>query len=88
MATLTKRFETRLDQATDDLITKAAELTHVSKSAFVTRAARIEAERVVARTETTFMDPEVFDSLINSLDVPDEAPRLTERLRRLPRIGQ
>ncbi|MEJ7705943.1 MAG: DUF1778 domain-containing protein [Nocardioidaceae bacterium] len=84
--TLTKRFEARLDQATDELITKAAELLHVTKSAFVTRAARAEAEKVVARADVTLMAPDVFDALVTSLDVPDEAPELVEKLSKLPRL--
>ena len=31
------------------------------------------------------MAPEVFDSLVASLDAADEAPELAERLSRLPR---
>ena len=46
--TLTRRLEARLDEDTDELITRAAELMHVSKSAFVTQVVRAEAERVVA----------------------------------------
>ena len=84
--TMTKRFEARLDQATDELITKAAELLHVTKSAFVTSAARAEAEKVVARADVTLMAPDVFDALVASLDVSDEAPELAEKLSKLPRL--
>ena len=45
----TRRFELRTDETTDQLISEAAELLHVSKTAFVTDAARQAAERVVAR---------------------------------------
>ena len=38
--TLNRRFETRMDEETDDLIERAAELTYQSKSSFVTGAAR------------------------------------------------
>ena len=86
-ATRTKRFETRLDEATDQLITRAAELTQMSKSAFVTGAARAEAEKIVARAEITLLDPRVFDALIVSLDVADDAPALRDKLASLPRIS-
>jgi uncharacterized protein (DUF1778 family) len=84
--TLTKRFEARLDDATDELITKAAELTHMSKSAFVTRAARAEAEKIVARADITMLDSKTFDQLVSSLDVADESPKLAKKLAELPRI--
>lgn len=86
MATRTKRIEARLDESTDEIITRAADLQHVSKSAFVVHAARVEAERVVARADVTLMTPAIFDSLIASLDTPDEAPELAQKLSRLPRL--
>jgi len=82
--TMIRRFEARLDEETDDLIGQAAELTRQSKSAFVTAAARAEAERVVARANVTLMTPDVFDALAHSLDVPDDAPELAEKLSSLP----
>jgi uncharacterized protein (DUF1778 family) len=83
--TKTRRLEVRTDEATDELIEEAAELLHVSKSAFVTDAARREAERVVARSDVTVMAPEVFDSLMATLESADESPELAE-LARLPRL--
>ncbi len=85
--TMIRRFEARIDEATDDLIGQAAELTRQSTSAFVTAAARAEAERVVARGSVTLMDPDVFDTLAGSLDIPDEAPDLADKLSTLPRLG-
>ncbi|GAA1105306.1 hypothetical protein GCM10009668_25860 [Nocardioides dubius] len=87
MTALTKRFEARLDPETDGLIARAAELSRMSKSAFVTRAARAEAERVVARADITWLAPEVYDALIDSLGTPDEAPELAAKLARLPKIS-
>lgn len=84
--TMTRRFEARLDDETDDLIGQAAELTRQSKSAFVTAAARAEAERVVARAGVTLMPPEVFAALASSLDVPDDAPELAAKLSDLPSL--
>ncbi len=43
-----RRFETRLDAATDDLIAQAATQVGQTRSAFVVRSARAAAEQVVA----------------------------------------
>jgi uncharacterized protein (DUF1778 family) len=83
--TKTRRLEVRTDAATDELIEEAAELLHVSKSAFVTDAARREAERVVGRSDVTVMAPEIFDSLMATLETADESPEMAE-LVRLPRL--
>jgi len=85
--TMTKkrRLELRTDEATDQLISDAAELLHVTKSAFVTDAARRAAEKVIARSDVTLMSPVVFDTMMASLDVPDESPELAE-LAKLPRL--
>lgn len=85
--TKTKRLELRTDETTDRLITEAANLLHVSKTAFVTDAARQAAERVVARTDVTLMSPEIFDAMMESLDTPDESSELEVRAR-LPRLIQ
>jgi len=42
-----RRFETRLDATTDNLISRAADSLAESRSAFVVRAAREAAERVL-----------------------------------------
>ncbi|BCW51107.1 uncharacterized protein (DUF1778 family) [Arthrobacter sp. 1088] len=83
--TKSRRLELRTDESTDRLIAEAAELLHVSKTAFVTDAARQAAQRVIARADVTLMAPEVFDSMMASLDVPDESAGL-EALSRLPRL--
>lgn len=85
MAVKTNRLELRTDEATDRLIAEAAELLHTTKSAFVADAARQAAQKVVARADVTFMAPELFDALVDSLDSPDAAPELAEKLSRLPR---
>ena len=43
----TRRFETRLDSETDDLIAQAALVQGESRSSFVVRAAKEAAEKVV-----------------------------------------
>jgi uncharacterized protein (DUF1778 family) len=83
--TKTRRLELRTDDATDQLIAEAADLLHVTKSAFVADAARRAAEKLIARSDVTLMSPEVFDTMMASLDVPDEAPELA-RLAKLPRL--
>jgi uncharacterized protein (DUF1778 family) len=77
MATKTQRIEMRTDPDSEARITRAAAVTHESVSGFVLRAATSEADRVLARTDVTLMPAEQFDALINSLDVPDEAPALS-----------
>lgn len=81
----TRRLELRTDEATAQLIADAADLLHVTKSAFVTDAARRAAEMVIARSDVTLMAPEVFDAMMASLDAPDESPELAT-LAQLPRL--
>lgn len=81
----TRRMELRTDAATDDLITEAAQLVHISKSAFVADAARLAAQRVIARSDTTLMASELFDSMMATLDSADDAPGLAE-IAALPRL--
>jgi uncharacterized protein (DUF1778 family) len=85
--TMTKkrRLELRTDEATDQLISEAADLLQVTKSAFVTDAARRAAEKVIARSDVTLMSPLVFDTMMASLDTPDESPELA-KLAKLPRL--
>lgn len=83
--TKTRRLELRTDESTDELIAEAAELLHMTKSAFVTDAARRAARKVISRSDVTLMAPEVFDKMMASLDAPDESPELAA-LSRLPRL--
>jgi uncharacterized protein (DUF1778 family) len=77
------RLEARIDSALDDLITEAADRLHVTKTAFVTGAVRDAALKVMARAEVTLMAAEVFDSMMDSIDIADESPEL-ENLASLP----
>lgn len=79
-----RRLELRTDEATDQMITEAAELLQVTKSAFVADAARQAAARVLARADITLMDPEIFDSMVAGLDSPDDSAELSA-LAGLPR---
>lgn len=83
--TKSRRLELRTDETTDALITEAAELLHVTKSAFVADAARQAARKVISRADMTLMAPEVFDSMMASLDTPDESEELAA-LDKLPRL--
>ena len=82
MAVKSRRMEARVDPETDELITRAAELTRESVSSFVIRAARDEASRVLARADLTWMPAEQFDLLITSLDHADPAPALERAVAR------
>lgn len=78
------RLEARIDADLDDLIVEAAQQMQVTKTAFVSDALRQAALKVIARSEVVLMAPEVFDSMMASIDVADESPELDE-LAALPR---
>jgi uncharacterized protein (DUF1778 family) len=81
-ATKSERIELRADPVSAESIALAADIQHLSVSAFILQAATTEADRVRARTEHTVMPAEQFDDLINSLDRPDEAPNLARAAAR------
>ncbi|HEY2042123.1 MAG TPA: DUF1778 domain-containing protein [Jatrophihabitans sp.] len=83
--TKTRRLELRTDEDTEQLIIDAAALRHMSKTAFVEDAVRTAARKVIARSDVTLMDPEVFDSMMSALDRPDESTELAE-LAKLPKL--
>jgi len=83
-ARATARLEARIDADLDALITQAAHKQGVSKTAFVSDAARDAALKVIARADVTLMAAEVFDQMMASLDVADNSPEL-EELAALPR---
>lgn len=87
MATKTRRLELRIDDETDEFVTRAAAMLHTTKSAFVADAARQAAHRVLGRSDVTVMPPEVFDALMASLDVPDPTSSLDKKLAGLPRLA-
>jgi uncharacterized protein (DUF1778 family) len=58
------------------------EARHESVSGFVVRAARAEADRVLARTDVTVMPAEQFDAVVASLDSPDPAAKLVQAAAR------
>lgn len=78
------RLEARIDADLDRLITEAAEKQGVSKTTFVSEAARDAALKVIARADVTLMAAEVFDQMMASIDIADDSPEL-EELAALPR---
>lgn len=78
------RLEARIDAELDDLIIEAADRLHVSKTSFVSDAIREAALKVIARSDVTMMNPQVFDSMMASIDIADESPEL-HSLATLPR---
>ena len=60
-------------------------LLHVSKTAFVEDAVRSAARKVIARSDVTLMNPDVFDSMMSALDRPDDSAGLAE-LAKLPKL--
>lgn len=77
----TERLAARVTPAELDTIQRAAELEHLSPSAFMVRSALLEAEEVLTRADVTYMPPEQFQQVMATLDTPDEAPRLAQAFR-------
>ena len=89
MAAITKargkaRLEARIDAELVDLISEAADRLNVTKTAFVSGALREATLKVIARSDVTMMDPQVFDSMTASIDIADESSEL-HTLAALPR---
>ncbi|GGM02486.1 type II toxin-antitoxin system TacA family antitoxin [Micromonospora yangpuensis] len=78
MAPKTERIEMRTDPETSDLLARAARTRDESVSSFVLKAARTEADRVLARADRTIMPAEQFDEMMAALDKPDESTRLAD----------
>jgi uncharacterized protein (DUF1778 family) len=79
----TERIEMRTDPVEHELISRAADASNQSMSAFVLAAAMATANSILARADTTIMPAEQFDELMASLDTPDEAPNLARIAARL-----
>ncbi len=78
------RLEARIDAELDDLIIEAADRLNVTKTIFISDAIRAAALKVIAQSDVTMMDPEIFDSMMASIDIADESPEL-HTLATLPR---
>jgi len=77
----TERLAARVTPAELDTIKRAAELEHLSPSAFMVRSALREADEVLTRADVTYMPPDQFQQVMATLDIPDEAPRLAQAFR-------
>ena len=85
VATRTRRIEMRADPASEERISRAAQVRDLSVSAFILAAATREADRVLGRADQTLIPAAQFDALVAALDQGDPAPRL-ERAARSPRV--
>jgi len=80
----TRRFETRLDPATDNLITQAADVLGESRSSFVVRAARAAAEKTVTPPQPISVE-EALAVLLEKMDSTELAAcPLLKGLRETP----
>lgn len=77
-------LNTRISASDLEVLKHAAELDGLSTSAFVTRAAMREAQATIARADRTPIPAELFESIMATLDVPDEAPRLRRAFEKHP----
>lgn len=83
-ATKERRIEMRLTAEQDELISTAAELSSVSKTAFIMNAAAHEAHEVLQRIQLFPISGPAFDDLLQDLDRPAEVvPELADLFKRL-----
>lgn len=66
----TERVEMRIRPDVERRLRTAAELEHVTLSAFITEAAVERADRVIATNNTWTVSAELFDELAAALDAP------------------
>jgi uncharacterized protein (DUF1778 family) len=82
MSVKAQRLEVRVDATTKAHIEAAAARLGQPASVFVLHAATAEADRVLARAQSTVMPAVQFDSMLAALDIPDEAPVLARLVQR------
>jgi len=75
----TARLELRAEPEREERIRYAAQLQHQSVSSFVLDAASEQADRVIAASTVTVVDPAFFDELLEALERP---PKQNEALAR------
>jgi uncharacterized protein (DUF1778 family) len=80
------RVELRLPAAEKELGQTAADLLGESLSEFYRRAARVEAERVLAERQRIVVDLEVAERVLAALDRPGERNELLARLWEKPSL--
>lgn len=79
-------LNTRISARDLEVLKRAAEFDGLSTSAFVTRAAVREAEATLARADRTVVPADLFESIMATLDVPNEAPRLRRAFQNNPAL--
>ena len=83
------RIELRTEQARESRLRYAADLSHMSLSAFILDAASARAEDVIAQASTTPLPAQFFDRLWSSLDAaPRPNAALARRARARRRVTQ
>lgn len=81
----TRRFETRLDPTTDDMITRAADALEESRSSFVVRAAKKAAEQVLQPADPITVDQALEVLFQNSSEADIAICPLLKALRGFPK---
>jgi uncharacterized protein (DUF1778 family) len=80
-----RRFDARIDEFTSDLLSQAASRLGVKVTPFVIEAAREKALRVLGQTDVVMMDDDIFDAMLQALDLPAEpAPALVALMHEAP----
>ena len=85
MAVKSERLEARVSPEERARLEWAARVAGTSVSTFVIDAAVDRAEGLIAAEMSTTVPAAYFDRLLEALDQPDDAPRLTRAARRMPR---
>ncbi|MBK5288927.1 MAG: DUF1778 domain-containing protein [Acidimicrobiia bacterium] len=85
MAVKTERLEARVSPEERARLEWAARVAGTSVSTFVIDAAVDRAEVLIAAEMSTTVPAAYFESLLEALDEPDDAPTLTRAARRMPR---
>jgi len=79
VARATDRWDFRVESAADDLVRRAAEVSHRSLTDFVVEAAVVEADRVLSDRTRFVLDDEDWDRFSAALDrEPRDVPGLSK----------
>jgi uncharacterized protein (DUF1778 family) len=82
-----ERWDFRVHESSDALVTEAAILTGVTKTDFVVASAVDRAQSVIAERQKVTMSPENFTRFVESLDsAPVAVPELVELFSRPSQI--
>lgn len=78
-----QRIEMRVTPEEDELLGSAADLAHVSKTAFILSAAAERATQVLREAHSYPVSPEVFQRFLDELDRPaTPIPAMVDLLKR------